>query len=107
MLKVVEGFEMRGREFARHWVDQLVLGIRIVRIHLKQNREGGGWSRVQTRRCPARHCSKIFTLLATLLPSQRNLLSSLELLMSGSLLILIVPVMKIKRQPKELMEGSS
>ena len=71
MLKVVESFKMRGREFSRHRVDQLALRIRIVRIHLSKTcrpqsagREGGGWSRVQTRRCPARHCTKIFTLPA-------------------------------------------
>ena len=34
MLKVVKGFEVCGREFARHWVDLLTVGIRIVGIHL-------------------------------------------------------------------------
>ena len=34
MLKVVKGFEVCGREFAGHWVDQLAIGVGIVGIHL-------------------------------------------------------------------------
>ena len=59
MLKVVKGFKMSGGEFSRHWVDQLALRIRIVRIHLnpsgkpKSAKEGSRCRRVDARRSTA------------------------------------------------------
>lgn len=61
------------------------------------NLQEGGWSRVQTRRCPARHCTKIFTLPATETISSKPAQLA-RTLMSSSLSIFLA--WRLKIQPK-------